>query len=168
MRMTQIDVATFALGLKSGDEGMVIQAVPRLSREADLFMVAARADGMPPMVLLVDNAAIGNSDTGLSSLTAAHSLVSWGRRHLPSSWIDVDGGPVWVSMNGSDNFHVLLVDGAGLVTFCKVSWPFESEGSFRALARAFPIYCGAFVNVLNGLQRDLVSDRLEKTSDREI
>jgi len=151
MRMIQMDIATFALSISSGDHGPVIATVPRASREASSYMIGAKADGLSPMILLADCDAVSAGGPSLSSLTAAHSLVAWGRRHLPNAWMSVEGGPIWISMNGANSFHLLLVDAEGLVTCCKLKWPFEREGSFGCLVRAFPAYAGAFVNILKSL-----------------
>lgn len=155
MKMTQIDVATFALNISAGDHGPAITTVPRASKEASTYMIGAKADGLSPMILIADCDAVSAIGPSLSSLTAAHSLVAWGKRHLPGAWMVVDGGPIWICMNGTNSFHLLLVDPEGLVTCCKLKWPFEREGSLGCLVRAFPTYAGAFVNVLTSIQSQL-------------
>ena len=154
--MKCIQTVTMTLSLAAGPHGPVIRTVSSASGEASAIVLAAKADGLPPMVLIVDRDAVSSESSGLPASAAMQSITSWCRRHLPRKWV-ADDGSVWLCMNGSASFHLLLVDNQGVVSWQAVRWPLESEGTLSCVRRAFPIYADAFVRMLDSLHMPLMS-----------
>lgn len=146
--MSCTSICVHALLIVSGPKGPVIRTVSPSSPEASTFMIAAKAGGLPPMVLVVDTEALCKFSSGMPASAAIHSITTWGKHHLPSMFTS-DEGITWVCMNGSSSFHLLMVDRQGIVTWRKIKWPDERDGSLASFIRAFPTYADAFIRTLD-------------------
>jgi hypothetical protein len=148
--MSCTSICIQALHIDSGPKGPLIRTVDHNSQEASTFIIAAKAGGLPPMVLVVDTEALCKFSSGMPASAAIHSITTWGRNHLPAMFVR-DEGITWVCMNGSSSFHLLLLDRLGIVTWRQVKWPNERDGSLASFIRAFPIYADAFLRTLETL-----------------
>lgn len=145
--MNCISTRVHSLHVSSGPRGPVIRSVSQSSPDATAYVIAVRAEALPPMVLIVDREALNKRSVGMPASAAIHTITAWTRRQLPTSWLD-DEGVTWVCMNGSSSFHVLLVDRAGVVTWRQVKWPRHDDGTLDSFKRAFPVYADAFLRVI--------------------
>ncbi len=154
LTMNCISTLVHAFHIASGPKGPIIRTVSPSSADVSTYMIAAKASGLPPMVLVVDSEALCKFSSGMPAPAAIHSITAWAKHHLPSEYL-AEEGTTWVCMNGTSSFSILLLDRQGIVTWRKVKWPQERQGSLASFIRAFPHYSDAFIRVLDAMNKPL-------------
>lgn len=142
-----MDIRSYALHVTFDDPS--VRLVPMTSRQASVIVVACFVDGLAPCVLIADCEGIGRPASGIPAVGSILEVTEWCSQNLPSDWMAGDG-PLWICMTGfTAGTFVLRVRPGSRVSWTKMKWPGEVEGSLPCFVNSMPAYAAPAIRVLD-------------------